>query len=116
MDKQSNSAAATAHSGGQRLETSKAKRAVWLMKCPPVVSRSLQCPPPSSEFAFLFDSSRLIDKVVISIDPLCSNDQSSSQQFLKDLLKDLCLQQGISQGSYELKPKYKKSADEPGSV
>ncbi|XP_057489594.1 uncharacterized protein LOC130775496 isoform X3 [Actinidia eriantha] len=102
MDKQSNSAAATAHSGGQRLETSKAKRAVWLMKCPPVVSRSLQCPPPSSEFAFLFDSSRLIDKVVISIDPLCSNDQSSSQ--------------GISQGSYELKPKYKKSADEPGSV
>ena len=79
MDEQSNSDAANAHSGGQQLETSKAERAVWLMKCPPVVSRSLQCPPPSSEFDSLFDSSRPVAKVVVSIDPLCSNDQSSSQ-------------------------------------
>ncbi|XP_057476061.1 uncharacterized protein LOC130764036 isoform X1 [Actinidia eriantha] len=79
MDEQSNSADANSHSGGQQLETSKAERAIWLMKCPPVVSRSLQCPPPSSEFASLFDSSRPVAKVVVSIDPLCSNDQSSSQ-------------------------------------
>ncbi|GFZ14795.1 hypothetical protein Acr_24g0009850 [Actinidia rufa] len=69
MDEQSNSDDANSHSGGQQLETSKAERAIWLMKCPPVVSRSLQCPPPSSEFASLFDSCRPVAKVVVSIDP-----------------------------------------------
>ncbi|KAK2633934.1 hypothetical protein Ddye_028726 [Dipteronia dyeriana] len=38
-------------------------------------------------------------------------------QFLKDILKDLCVynNKGTNQGSYELKPEYKRSADEPTS-
>ncbi|KAK1570974.1 hypothetical protein Q3G72_010039 [Acer saccharum] len=39
------------------------------------------------------------------------------EQFLKDILKDLCIynNKGTNQGSYELKPEYKKSTDEPTS-
>ncbi|GMP22718.1 hypothetical protein CsSME_00000614 [Camellia sinensis var. sinensis] len=232
MDDQSNSTTTKNNSNSGQLETSKAERAVWLMKCPPVVSRSLQCPPPSSD---AFDSSRPVAKVVVSIDPLRSNDDSSSrklsvegkifhkfdmkphnenieeygklcrertnkymtktrqiqvidndngthmrplpgmiglkttgpsdkkkvpakssdmkrtrrdrgemeqimfklferqpnwtlkqllhetdqpEQFLKDLLKDLCVynNKGTNQGSYELKPEYKKSVEEPESI
>ncbi|THG23175.1 hypothetical protein TEA_019270 [Camellia sinensis var. sinensis] len=42
----------------------------------------------------------------------------SLQQFLKDLLKDLCVynNKGTNQGSYELKPEYKKSVEEPESI
>lgn len=37
------------------------------------------------------------------------------QQFVKDMLKDLCVynNKGSNQGSYELKPEYKKSNEEP---
>lgn len=37
------------------------------------------------------------------------------QQFMKDILKDLCVynNKGANQGSYELKPEYKRSADDP---
>ncbi|GMP22717.1 hypothetical protein CsSME_00000614 [Camellia sinensis var. sinensis] len=82
MDDQSNSTTTKNNSNSGQLETSKAERAVWLMKCPPVVSRSLQCPPPSSD---AFDSSRPVAKVVVSIDPLRSNDDSSSRQFTMEL-------------------------------
>jgi len=36
------------------------------------------------------------------------------QQFLKDLLKDLCIynNKGSNQGTYELKPEYKKATQE----
>ncbi|ESR49505.1 transcription initiation factor IIF subunit beta [Citrus sinensis] len=39
------------------------------------------------------------------------------EQFLKDMLKDLCVynNKGSNQGSYELKPEYKKAADGPAS-
>lgn len=35
------------------------------------------------------------------------------QQFLKDILKDLCVynNKGTNQGTYELKPEYRKSGD-----
>ncbi|KAG5557411.1 hypothetical protein RHGRI_007603 [Rhododendron griersonianum] len=48
---------------------------------------------------------------------ICSH-SVSLQQFLKDLLKDLCVynNKGIHQGTYELKPEYKRSVGEPESV
>ena len=52
--------------GSGYLDTSKAERAMWLMKCPPLVSRSLSAPPS--------DPSRPLAKVVVSIDPLNSSD------------------------------------------
>ncbi|XP_052200388.1 uncharacterized protein LOC127806869 [Diospyros lotus] len=60
---------------GKQLETSKAERAVFLMKCPPVVSRCLQCPPPYSSDA----AARPVAKVLVSIDPLRPDDDDSSQ-------------------------------------
>lgn len=42
------------------LETTKAERSVWLMKCPLVVAKSWQTHPPSQPLA----------KVVLSLDPL----------------------------------------------
>ncbi|XP_021908317.1 general transcription factor IIF subunit 2 [Carica papaya] len=37
------------------------------------------------------------------------------EQFLKDILKELCVynNKGTNQGSYELKPEYKKASEEP---
>ncbi|XP_022764578.1 general transcription factor IIF subunit 2-like [Durio zibethinus] len=61
------------------LETSKAERSMWLMKCPGVVSRSLKTPQLSSS------SSQAVAKVILSIDPLVSND-SSSTQFMMELV------------------------------
>lgn len=36
------------------------------------------------------------------------------QQFLKDMLKDLCIynNKGSNQGTYELKPEYKRTTEE----
>lgn len=60
------------------VDTSKAEKAVWLMKCPPVVSRSLSHPNS--------DPSRPVAKVVVSIDPLNSNDNDDSPpQFTMEL-------------------------------
>ncbi|KAL9402627.1 hypothetical protein Peur_006476 [Populus x canadensis] len=37
-----------------------------------------------------------------------------SQQFVKDMLQDLCVyNKGSNQGSYELKPEFKKASEEP---
>ncbi|EPS59482.1 hypothetical protein M569_15324, partial [Genlisea aurea] len=51
------------------LETSKAERHVWLMKCPPIVTRAVQSqhllhPPPFSA------DGRSIAKVIVAVDPL----------------------------------------------
>ncbi|XAR52387.1 DNA helicase [Bertholletia excelsa] len=78
MDEQCNST----YGIGGVLETTKSERAVWLMKCPPVVSRNLQRPPCSSSSS-LFDSSRPVAKVVVSIDPL--HDDAASRQFTMEL-------------------------------
>ncbi|KAF3969500.1 hypothetical protein ACB098_06G175500 [Castanea mollissima] len=69
------------------LETSKAERAMWLMKCPPLVSRALQSPSPSSppDASSSSEPPRPVAKVVLSIDPLRSNDDNSSTQFTMEL-------------------------------
>ncbi|KAJ8451262.1 hypothetical protein Cgig2_014034 [Carnegiea gigantea] len=56
------------------VDTSKAERAVWLMKCPALVSRSLSSSSSSSS-----SSAAAVAKVVVSIDPLRSNDSHSTQ-------------------------------------
>jgi len=56
------------------VDTSKAEKAVWLMKCPPLDSRCLRAPPS--------DPSRPVAKVVVSIDPLNSNDDDSPTKVL----------------------------------
>ncbi|KAJ4826408.1 hypothetical protein Tsubulata_048832 [Turnera subulata] len=63
---------------GGVVDTTKSERAMWLMKCPAIVSRSLQAPSAD-------DPSRPVAKVVISIDPLSSNDDDSSPQFTMEL-------------------------------
>ncbi|KAG8657479.1 general transcription factor IIF subunit 2 [Manihot esculenta] len=64
--------------GGLLVETTRADKAVWLMKCPALVSHSLN--NPSSD-----DLSRPIAKVILSIDPLNSSDDNSSRQFTMEL-------------------------------
>ncbi|CAN0908172.1 General transcription factor IIF subunit 2 [Linum grandiflorum] len=63
---------------GGFLETSKAERSVWLMKCPSLVSHSLRS--PSSD-----DLSSPVAKVIVSVDPLNSNSDDSSTQFTMEL-------------------------------
>ncbi|GAA0166588.1 hypothetical protein LIER_21709 [Lithospermum erythrorhizon] len=56
--------------GGIPVDTAKSDRAVWLMKCPPVVSKAWQ--NHSAE-------SPPVAKVVVSLDPLQSNPDSQIQ-------------------------------------
>ncbi|XP_065882001.1 uncharacterized protein [Euphorbia lathyris] len=73
------------HSNGNRkgiggiVETTRAEKAVWLMKCPALVSRSFKKNPSAD------DSSRPVAKVILSIDPLNSSDDNSSHQFTMEL-------------------------------
>ncbi|GLT41129.1 hypothetical protein SLA2020_152150 [Shorea laevis] len=59
-------------SSGGHLETGRADKSVWLMKCPPLVSRSFQNHASSSD-------SHPVAKVVLSLDPLRPDDPSSLQ-------------------------------------
>lgn len=59
-------------SSGSTLETSKAERSVWLMKCPVAVAKSWQNHPPSQP----------LSKVVFSINPLLPEDDPSHLQVL----------------------------------
>ncbi|KAL6504066.1 hypothetical protein OROGR_025989 [Orobanche gracilis] len=83
----STEAASVTVSNSGHLETSKAERHVWLMKCPPVVARAMQShhhqPPP----AFSTDNvaGPIVAKVVVSVDPLLPNDDFSSTQFTMEL-------------------------------
>ncbi|GER43240.1 transcription initiation factor IIF subunit beta [Striga asiatica] len=70
------------------IETSKAERHVWLMKCPPVVARAMQSnhhhqplPPLSADAA----AGPVVAKVVVAVDPLLPNDDFSSTQFTMEL-------------------------------
>ncbi|GLT70102.1 hypothetical protein SLA2020_422000 [Shorea laevis] len=63
------------------LETSKADKAVWLMKCPTLASRS---------FKTQEEPSRPVAKVILSIDPLLSNDDNELPQFTMELLGPDC--------------------------
>lgn len=51
---------------------------------------------------------------ILSIIILCC---SIFQQFLKEILNELCVynKRGSNQGTYELKPEYKKSVEETGA-
>lgn len=60
--------------------------------------------------------------IIVNFNPclsfyMCFNCFSDLQQFMKDILKDLCIynNKGSNQGTYELKPEYRKSTDEPTS-
>ena len=57
---------------GGYIETTRAEKVVWLMKCPALVSNSLKKNPSDD------DPSRPVAKVVLSIDPLNTNDENSS--------------------------------------
>ncbi|GAV70091.1 TFIIF_beta domain-containing protein [Cephalotus follicularis] len=63
-------------SNGGYLESSKAERSVWLMKCPVVVAKSWQNHSSSD--------SHPLAKVVLSLDPL-QTDESSSLQFTMEM-------------------------------
>lgn len=71
-------------SNREELETSKADTAVWLMKCPPVVSRSWLSQPQTTiintmDFDDLTPSPPpLLAKITLSIDPLATDSSSSS--------------------------------------
>ncbi|XP_010524722.1 PREDICTED: general transcription factor IIF subunit 2 [Tarenaya hassleriana] len=69
------------------LDTNLAERAMWLMKCPSIVARSLQFSPSYPD-----DPSRPIAKVILSIDPLVSDEDDggnndSSTQFTMELAR-----------------------------
>lgn len=66
--------------GSSKVETAKAERSVWLMKCPVVVAKSWQAHPPSDPLA----------KVVLSLDPLRPPEDPSSLQVLS-LSLSICL-------------------------
>ncbi|KAG6402285.1 hypothetical protein SASPL_139163 [Salvia splendens] len=68
-----------------QLDTSKADRRVWMMKCPPVVARAMQSntthhqpPPPLPSDP---SAGQIFAKVVVAVDPLHPNDDLSSTQF-----------------------------------
>lgn len=74
----------TKDASSSQLDTSKAERHVWLMKCPPVVARAMQStthqhqpPPPFPSDA---TAGRIVAKVVVAVDPLRPNDDLSSTQ------------------------------------
>ncbi|XP_047337092.1 transcription initiation factor IIF subunit beta-like [Impatiens glandulifera] len=54
------------------LEMGKSERSVWLMKCPPAVSKSWKSHSDASD-------SQPVAKVIVSVDPLRSDDPSSLQ-------------------------------------
>ncbi|XP_045805378.1 transcription initiation factor IIF subunit beta [Trifolium pratense] len=62
-------------SSGSNLETSKAERSVWLMKCPVAVAKSWQNHPPSQP----------LSKVVFSIDPLLPEHDPAHLQFTMEM-------------------------------
>lgn len=57
------------------LDTGKAERSVWLMKCPLVVAKSWQSQAAAS--ASSSESSKHLAKVILSVDPLHSDDPAS---------------------------------------
>lgn len=66
--------------GTDFIETNKADRAMWLLKCPQAVTRALSNSPDAL--------SRPVAKVIVSVDPLQSNDddESSSTEVYNDVL------------------------------
>ncbi|KAI3906145.1 hypothetical protein MKW92_040588 [Papaver armeniacum] len=82
-------------SNKEGIETSNQNTPVWLLKCPPIVSRSwmsqsnntivsddltASAPPPNS--------SHYLAKLTLSIDPLASDDDPLSRQFTMEMAKN----------------------------
>lgn len=61
------------------LDSVKSERSVWLMKCPLVVAKSWQAQSQSSSSSAAAADSHPAAKVVVSVDPLRSEDPSSLQ-------------------------------------
>ncbi|KAL5569273.1 hypothetical protein UlMin_025848 [Ulmus minor] len=66
------------------LETGRSEKPAFLVKCPPLVSRFLQPSPPDASSSSS-DPSFPIAKVVISIDPLASDDDNSLTEYTMEL-------------------------------
>ncbi|KAL4575174.1 hypothetical protein LXL04_022016 [Taraxacum kok-saghyz] len=80
------SGAVKVNNGGlqqQLLETSKSEKHVWLMKCPPIVSRSLTQQQPQFSTPIDASSAPIGAKVIVTVDPLLPNNDS---QFTMELL------------------------------
>ncbi|KAL2468300.1 Transcription initiation factor IIF [Forsythia ovata] len=70
-DEQSNCSNST--NNNSTVDTAKAERSVWLMKCPPVVSKAWESPAAAAA------DTPPVAKVVVSLDPLHPDDSSSLQ-------------------------------------
>jgi hypothetical protein len=70
-----------ADEGKYTLETARADKSVWLMKCPPVVTRSWQAASAAAGSSGSSDPTQnpIVAKVVLSLD-LLNCDESSSMQ------------------------------------
>ncbi|XP_073112046.1 transcription initiation factor IIF subunit beta [Elaeis guineensis] len=73
--------------GKNVLETGKADRSVWLMKCPPVVSRSWQSAAGVASSSDAGLPPPVVSKVVLSLDPL-HPDEPSSLQFKMEMAQN----------------------------
>ncbi|XP_074572943.1 uncharacterized protein LOC141829384 [Curcuma longa] len=112
------------------LETGRAERSVWLMKCPPVVSRSWQASAAGSSTS----PNPVVAKVVLSLDPLHPDDPSSLQfkmemaqtdsantpkSYTLNMFKDfvpMCVFSESNQGKFSLEGKVEHKFDmEPHS-
>lgn len=64
-----------------QVETGRSERHVWLMKCPPVVTQAMQNTNRHTQL-LPSDASAgpIVAKVIVAVDPLRPNDDSSSTQ------------------------------------
>ncbi|WOL16765.1 general transcription factor IIF subunit 2-like [Canna indica] len=107
------------------LEAGRAERSVWLMKCPPVVSRSWQS---SASSAYASTSNPVVAKVVLSLDPLKPDDSSlqfkmemaqtnsgnTPKSYTLNMFKDfvpMCVFSESNQGKFSLEGKVEHKFD-----
>ncbi|OIW14829.1 hypothetical protein TanjilG_17054 [Lupinus angustifolius] len=107
--------------GSSNLESSKAERSVWLMKCPVVDKKRTQPVKQTDTKRTRRDRGELEDIMFKLFErqpnwALKQLVQETDQpaQFLTEILNELCVynKRGANQGTYELKPEYKKSVDD----
>ena len=73
------------------LETARADRSVWLMKCPPVVSRAWEAASASaSSSSDAANPNPVVAKVVLSLDLLSNEEPSLQASPLSRPLRPLC--------------------------
>ncbi|CAL9776541.1 unnamed protein product [Musa acuminata subsp. burmannicoides] len=112
--------------GRSVLETGRAERSVWLMKCPPLVSRSWKSAAASADPS---NPNPAVGKVVLSLDPLRPDDPSSLQfkmemsqtdsantpkSYTLNMFKDfvpMCVVSESNQGKFSLEGKVEHKFD-----